>query len=238
MEELDLKELLNMFWNRRAQIRIIIAIFLVLGLLYSFIYVKPDYKANTTIILAQSSTSEDTTNTITTSDLTLNQKLVSTYTELIKSKTILGDVIRNLSIDRTEDSLKNSITVSAVKDTDLIKISVTDSNPETAKRIAEEVASVFMERVAKGVYNINNVQVWDKAETPSGPYNINHTKDIAIFLFIGIIVSCVFVLVANMLDTTIKSKEDIEKKLELTVLTVIPLYDFDTSNKSKKGGRR
>ena len=46
MEELDLKDLLNMFWNRRAQIRVIVAIFLVLGFLYSFIYVKPAYKGN------------------------------------------------------------------------------------------------------------------------------------------------------------------------------------------------
>jgi len=238
MEELDLKDLLNMFWNRRAQIRVIVAIFLVLGFLYSFIYVKPAYKATTTIILAKSSSSDEGTETITTSDLTLNQKLVSTYTSLIKSKTVLEEVIRNLSIDRTEESLKNNITVSAVKDTDLIQISVTDSNPETARRIAEEAANVFMARVAKGVYNINNVQVWDKAETPSGPYNINHVKDIIIFVFIGIVASVVYVLIANMLDTTIKSKEDIEKKLGLTVLTVIPMCDFEITAKNKKGGKR
>ena len=95
-----------------------------------------------------------------------------------------------------------------------------------------------MARVAKGVYNINNVQVWDKAETPSGPYNINHIKDIIIFVFIGIVASVVYVLIANMLDTTIKSKEDIEKKLGLTVLTVIPMCDFEITTKNKKGGKR
>lgn len=240
MEELDLKELLTMFWNRRVQIRIIIIVFLILGVLYSFLYVQPDYKATTTIILAQAATnsSESDTNTITTSDLTLNQKLVSTYSELIKSKTILSEVIQNLSIDRSWGALKNNITVSAVKDTDLIQITVTDSNPETARRIAEEVASVFMVRVANGVYNINNVQVWDKAETPSSPYNVNHSKDIIIFLFIGIVVSVVYVLIANMLDTTIKNKEDVEKKLGLTVLTIIPICDFDATTKNKKGGKK
>ena len=69
-------------------------------------------------------------------------------------------------------------------------------------------------------------------------YNINHVKDIIIFVFIGIVASVVYVLIANMLDTTIKSKEDIEKKLGLTVLTVIPMCDFEITTKNKKGGKR
>ena len=63
--------------------------------------------------------------------------------------------------------------------------------------------------------------------------NINHIKDIAIFMAIGVIVSIAYVLISNMLDTTIKSEEDIEKNLKLTVLTTIPLYSQDD-----KGGRR
>ena len=242
MEELDLKELFNIFWSRKIQIGIIIAIFLVIGVIYTFVFVKPDYASTTTVILAQSSTTKtetDTSETITTNDLTLNQKLVSTYSELLTSPRILSEVITNLRIDRTEASLKNSITVSAVEDTDLIQIRVTDSNPETAKRIAEEIARVFIEQVANGVYKINNVQVWDAAEVPTAPYNINHGKDLVIFLFIGIVISVVYALIANMLDTTVKSKEEIEKKMGLSVLTTIPICDFDLSMKTvSKGGRK
>ena len=242
MEELDLKELFNIFWSRKIQIGIIIAIFLVIGFIYTFVFVKPDYASTTTVILAQSaatSTGTDNSDTITANDLTLNQKLVSTYSELLTSPRILSEVITNLRIDRTEASLKNSITVSAVEDTDLIQIRVTDSNPETAKRIAEEISRVFIEQVANGVYKINNVQVWDAAEVPTAPYNINHGKDLVIFLFIGIVISVVYALIANMLDTTVKSKEEIEKKMGLSVLTTIPICDFDLSMKTvSKGGRK
>ncbi len=243
MEELDLKELFNIFWSRKIQIGIIIAIFLVIGFIYTFVFVKPDYASTTTVILAQSSSAttgtETGSDTITANDLTLNQKLVSTYSELLTSPRILSEVISNLRIDRTEASLKNSITVSAVEDTDLIQIRVTDASPETAKRIAEEVARVFIEQVANGVYKINNVQVWDEAEVPTEPYNINHGKDLVIFLFIGIVIGVVYALIANMLDTTVKSKEDIEKKLGLSVLTTIPICDFDLSMKTvNKGGRK
>ena len=237
MEELDLKELINMFWTRKLQILIIVAIFLIIGLVYSYLYVEPEYTATTTVILAQSATTDDS-ETITSNDLTLNQKLVSTYSTLIKSDNVLDEVIRNLNIDKTASSLKNNISVSSVDDTDLIQISVTDSNPELASRIASEVVNVFIEKVANGVYKINNAQVWDAAETPTAPSNINHTRDIIIFIFAGLVVSAIYVLIANMLDTTVKSKDDVEKKIGLTVLTTIPLCDFDANVNKRRGGRR
>lgn len=236
MEELDLKELINMFWTRKLQIVIIVAIFLIIGLVYSYLYVSPEYQATTTVILAQSTTDESAT--ITNLDLTINQNLVSTYSTLIKSDNILSDVIRNLNIDKTSSSLQSHITVSSVDDTDLIQISVTDANPELASRIANEVVNVFIEKVANGVYKINNAQVWDVAETPTAPYNINHTRDLIIFIFAGFVVSAIYVLIANMLDTTVKSKDDIEKKLGLTVLTTIPLCDFDMNINKRKGGKK
>ena len=236
MEELDLKELINIFWTRKLQIVIIVAIFLIIGLVYSYLYVSPEYQATTTVILAQSTTDESAT--ITNLDLTINQNLVSTYSTLIKSDNILSDVIRNLNIDKTSSSLQSHITVSSVDDTDLIQISVTDANPELASRIANEVVNVFIEKVANGVYKINNAQVWDEAETPTTPYNINHTRDLIIFIFAGFVVSAIYVLIANMLDTTVKSKDDIEKKLGLTVLTTIPLCDFDMNINKRKGGKK
>lgn len=244
MEELDLKELFNMFWSKKLQIILITLIFVVIGGIYTYMFVDPVYQANTTIILAQSAnktttTTNGETDTITTSDLTLNQKLVSTYSELIKSKNILSDVIKNLKLDKTEGQLKGSISVSAVKDTDLIQISVRDENPRTAAKIAGEIANVFIEKVANGIYNINNVQVWDKAEVPTGPYNINHIKDIIIFAFIGAVISAIYVIIANMLDTTVRTKEDIEEKLGLSLLTAIPVCNFEHNMiKSSKGGKK
>lgn len=244
MEELDLKELFNMFWSKKLIIILIVAIFMVIGGVYSYIFVEPDYAAETTVVLAQSANKTTNLNgeietTITTNDLTLNQKLVSTYSELIKSQNVLGDVIENLKLDKSVNGLKRSITVSTVKDTDLISIRVTDEDPKLAAKIASEIADVFIDKVANGVYKIDNVQVWDKAEVPKGPYNINHVKDIIIFAFIGLVISAVYVIVANMLDTTIKSKEDIEEKLGLSLLTAIPVCNFESSlTKSKKGGNK
>lgn len=236
MEELDLKELLGIFWNKKIYILLIVAIFIVVGVIYTYVFVTPDYESTTTIILAQSSSAGTGTDseTITATDLTLNKNLVSTYSELIKSKTILREVINNLNINKSEASLKNNITVSAVEDTDLIKIRVTDADPEIARRVAAETADVFIAEVANGVYKINNVQVWDEAETATAPYNVNHIRDIIIFMLVGFVVAFAYVLIANMLDTTIKSAEDVEKYIGLPVLASIPEYIWEEKGGSKK----
>ena len=137
MEELDLKEIFNMFWTRILHIIIIVLIFMVIGILYSYIYVTPEYKSYTTLLLA-TSTGETGTDTITTSDISLNNNLVATYSELIKSKTVLREVINNLGIDISEGALKSHVSVSAVKSTQLIQINVVDKYPNQSKIIANE----------------------------------------------------------------------------------------------------
>ena len=70
-------------------------------------------------------------------------------------------------------------------------------------------------------------------------YNINHIKDIIIFAFIGAVISAIYVIIANMLDTTVRTKEDIEEKLGLSLLTAIPMCNFEHNMiKSSKGGKK
>lgn len=241
MEEIDLKELFEIFWHKKVQIILIILIFMVIGVIYSVGFVTPMYSSSTTLVLAgtASSTEEQSTNTITTTDLTINSKLVATYSELVKSKNILGQVISNLGINIDAEELRKNIEVTSVKDTELIEITVSDENPEYAARIANEIASVFEERIAKEIYNINNVHIVDEATEETEPSNVNHVKDIVIFAFIGAVVAVMYVLIANMLDTTVKTQEDIEKSIKIPVLASIPMYDMEMEKlKKRKGGRR
>ena len=241
MEELDLKELFEIFWSKKVQIILIVLIFAVIGVIYTMGFVTPVYTSSTTLVLATSNgenqSTTNTTNSITTTDITLNSKLVSTYSVLVRSKDVLGQVISNLGIDISWEQLRNNVTVSSVEDTEVIEISVTNGNPQYAADIANEIAKVFSDKVAE-IYNINNVHIVDEAETPTGPSNVNHTKDVIIFAFIGVVVAVIYVLIANMLDTTIKTADDIERLYKLPVLASIPIYGADMQKKKKKGGKR
>lgn len=235
MEEIDLKDLFNIFWSKRTQILLIIAIFIVIGFMYSYIFLTPKYQASTSILLAKSNTSQSSDGTtITANDLTLNQKLVSTYSELLKLETVLNQVISNLEINKKVEELKKNISVSAKDDTEIIEIKVTDADAKMAQKIANETAQVFISKIAKEYYNMDNVYVVDAAKEEKAPYNVNHIKDLVIFAIAGFVIASIYVFILNMLDTTVKSKEDIEKRLGLTVLTTIPLCSFGQA----KGGKR
>ena len=242
MEEIDLKELFEMFWHKKVYIVLIILIFMVIGVIYSVGFVTPMYSSSTTLVLAgtASSTEEQSTDKITTSDLSINSQLVSTYSELVKSNNILGQVISNLGININEEVLRQNVQVTSVEDTELIEITVSNENPEYSAKIANEIASVFKEKIAKEIYNINNVHIVDEAVVETNPSNVNHLKNVVIFAFVGAVVAVMYVLIANMLDTTVKTQEDIEKNIKIPVLASIPIYNMEMEKLKKKGrgGRR
>ena len=240
MEELDLKELFLVFWNKRLQIILITLITMIMGGLYSYFYVVPVYKSSTTLVLAQSSTRNTENNpegAITQTDVMLNSNLVSTYSELVKSKAVLREVVNKLNnYELNEIELKKNISVQAIKDTEVIQITVKDLDPKLAAQIANQIADVFSEKIVE-IYNISNVYILDRAEPSSVPSNVNHVKDIVIFAFIGLVISIAIILIENMLDTTIKTEQDIEDSTGLLVLCSIPNYDVE-KKKRRKGGRR
>ena len=114
MEELDLKELFLIFWNRKLEILLIILISLIAGIIYSYFYIEPVYKASTALILVQSSATldEEGQTSITQTDLTLNSKLVSTYSEIMKRKSVLSKVVSNLGMPESSmASIKQNISL-------------------------------------------------------------------------------------------------------------------------------
>ena len=114
------------------------------------------------------------------------------------------------------------ITVDSVSNTEVISVTVKDTDPETAKNIANEVANTFCDEIVS-IYQIQNVNIIDKAEMEEKPYNINLIKQIFIYLIIGFVLGCAIVFVIYCFDTTLKTKEEIEEKVGLPVLGIIPL---------------
>ena len=235
MEELDIKELFNLFISKIFQIVAIIVIASIIGIIYTYGFTTPKYSSYTTLLLTGADASgTEGKNSITTTDVTLNSKLVPTYSKLVKSKKVLRKVISNLNIDIEEAELSKAVTVALDDDTELIKITVTNENAVDAAKIANEIAKVFSSIIPE-YYYINNINIVDEAEVSDSPSNINHIKDIAIFAFAGGVLAVMYVLLANMLDTTIKTPEDIEKGFGLPVLVSIPhIENFSIEN----GGRK
>ena len=125
MEEIDLKEIFNIFWTKKIAILLVTILFMTIGAIYSYLFVKPEYKAYTTLVLTGSNDNNiSTVEKITQTDISLNNSLVATYSELVRSKTVLRQVIQNLGIDDSEEFLRTKVSVSVVKSSQLIQIDV------------------------------------------------------------------------------------------------------------------
>ena len=231
MKKLDFKKIISIFWNRRLDIIIISIIAIIIGSIYSFYFVKPEYQAYTTLIVVRASESqENSTKTISSTDVGLAKSLIGTYSQIAKSKTVLRATINNLKVNETEETLTKKVTVSQIEDSEMLKITVQDEDPVEAMEIANELTKVFSAKVSE-MY-VDNVQTLDEAEESITPCNINNARDIFIFWLIGFAISIIYVIIANMFDNTIKEAEDIESNTDLTVLVSVPFVN----NNSKKGG--
>lgn len=241
MEEIDLKELIGMFLEKKFLIIFVVILFAILGAVYTTQFITPLYESSTSLVLVQTGTNTQTTDSslaisesITTTDITLNSKLVDAYAVVAKSKKVAGKVVENLKLNITADELKQMVTISSASDTQNLKVTVKHVNPEQACRIANEVAEVFIEEVV-AIYKVENLYILDPAEVATTPCNINLTKNIVIFAFVGGILVAGYILLINMLDTTIKTDTDIEKAISIPVLASIVLND---DGNKKKGTRK
>lgn len=220
MEEINLKELGNYFLSHIVIILSVITVILIVGCIYSVVIKKPLYHGTTSIVLVN----QNNGNTITNSDIQVNRNLVETYTQIIKSRKILSTVISQLGLTYSESVLANNVSVSAITDTDIIRISVSDENNQLAADIANEIARVFMEDI-KTRYNLQNVSVLDEAVAESSPYNVNIAKEIVLYILIGVVLGCAIVFVMFYFDTSIKSSTEIEEKFRLAVLGNVPYVE-------------
>ena len=237
MEEIDLKELIGMFLEKKFLIIFVVILFAILGAVYTTRFITPLYESSTSLVLVQTGDAENSLESITATDITLNSKLVDAYAVVAKSKRVANKVSENLKLNMSIDSLRQSITVSSASDTQNLKVSVKHENPEEACKIANEVAEVFIEEVTE-IYKVKNLYILDPAEINSNPCNINLTKNVAIFAFVGAVLVAGYILLINMLDTTIKTDLDIEKAIAVPVLASIILVDENGKKKTKNNNRK
>lgn len=186
--------------------------------LISYYILEPEYQSYTTLIMWRPQKFADT---IEYNDLLLNQKLVSTYSEIIKSKVVTNELMSNLGLYFTDKELDEKINVTLLKDTEIIKILVKDKDAEVATQIANELANVFIKHVVN-MMNIENIQVIDRAEIPLIPVKPKPVINMMITSVLGILLSIFSIFVHEYFDNRVKTSEDIENSLGLPIIGILP----------------
>ena len=216
-ENIEFKRMLDILNNKKRIIALILILFIALGYLYSYYYVVPEYKSTSTLLLIPNDDE-----TVTSSDLTLNSGLISTYGNIAKNSKVLKQVINNLNLNIQEGQLLSKIEINIIKDTHIMEISVSDTDPQMATNITKELSNVFLNEI-KQIYNLNNIGTVDVAQLPDTPYNINHIKDMFVFVCMVIVVSFAYIVIIYLFDNTIKKEEDIEEYIKIKSLGSVPI---------------
>lgn len=220
MDEVNLKELFRYILNKLYIVVTVTVVVFLAGEIYSTYFKTPLFKSTAKLVLT-SSQGEGSTTAVTNTDITLSNNLVKTYSEIITSRGVLSKVISNLGLNTTTDELASKVTVTSVSNTQIITLSVSDSDAAQAEEIANEIAKVFKAEIIN-LYKIDNVQIVDKAQVADAPYNVDVLKQTLQFLAAGLAMGVGIVLVMFYLDNTIKNSQIVEDKVGLVVLGVVP----------------
>lgn len=215
--EIDLREMISLL---ASKIWMIILCGFILGaivFLVSKFWMIPMYESSTQIYVMD----KEEDSSITYSDLQLGSQLTNDFMTLIKSRPVTQSVIDNLNLTMTPSALAERISVENPNNTRILTITVRNSNPATAKLIADEVRDAAEEQI-KRVMGIKQINVVQEANIPTGPSSPNILMNTLIGIILGAFIAIFIIFVRYFLDDNIKTSEDIEKYLGLTVLTVIP----------------
>jgi capsular polysaccharide biosynthesis protein len=220
--EIDLGTLFKMLFNKWYIILISTVLAFSLAFIYAFIILDDQYTAQTSmIILVDNDVQSDAQN------FNFSQKLTKTYTELAKSDLVIDEVIDSLSLDITRNQLKNIMTISGVQDTPVIKLSIELSDASLAMRIANRTVEV-MQDVSLQFDGFDNIEVLDVASLPDLPSGPNRLLYVVIGIILGGIVGVGIIFVIEFLDKSIKTPDDVERRLGLRMLAIIPDYKMES----------
>ncbi len=233
-EEIDLIELLAILNKRKWIILVCFLVASMIGLGYTKYMVTPMYESETTIMVNSSKGSSigDIAESFDLGSINLNQKLVVTYSVIVKSRIVLENVIDRMGLDMTYNQLKDHISASPVDSTEILRISVQDKSPEQASLIANTIASTFIKEVMR-ILKVDNVEIIDEAIPVNQAINVKYVLNTAIAGILGIMLGVFIIFVIAFLDQTIKKDEDIKRYLDLPVIGHV--MEFDDVAKGGKG---
>lgn len=237
--EINLLEVIHVLLNK---LWIIILCGLLVGaasVAVTIFFITPQYESTTKMYVLSTQDS----NTLTNADMQTSLSLTQDYAELVQSRTVMEGVISQLNLDLTYEQLLSKITVESVTDTRILSISVRDANPTEACEIANAVRDTAANHI-QNVMDIDAVNVVDEANVPDHKVSPSVTKNGIIGILAGGMAAAAVILISYLINDTVKTQEDVERYLGLSVLGSIPVSEGEPKKKSKKkkknskGGRQ
>lgn len=220
-EVIDLVEILYAIRQHLLEVILATVVAAIIGFAASKFLMTPKYDSSALMIV---NTRQDVNANVTSDQINSATKLVSTYSIIIKSDTVLQQVIDNLGLNLTYAKLNKRVTVAAVDDTQVMKITVQSDSPEWARQVCEQIITVAPD-VIKEAVEAGSVKVISNPSLATEPVSPNIMKNTMLAAAVGFVLVIGIIVLQVLLDNKINTEEDVTKYLDMTVLGVIPQYD-------------
>lgn len=220
----DLRELIQEIKKYFWLILLSMIIFGNAGYLVSKYLITPEYESAITMIV---NTRQDNTTVVTNDSITSAQNLVSTYSVIIKSNTVLNQVINSLNLDMTYDELDSNVYVNAVDDTQIMRVAVRNSDKDTATKIVQEISAIAPDVIVETV-EAGSCKVISQVMASDNPVTPNIAKNALLMTVTGLMVSIIGIALRILFkEKRLVDDSDIQKYFDVPVLGVIPEVEGD-----------
>ena len=194
---------------------------LVSGIL-SFFVIDPIYESSTKVFIGKDESDNAAYNS---SDINMYQQLLQTYAQAIKTKDLASKAIDKLDYTLEPSYVISNLTVNPISSTQILEIKYRSKDQQEAKDVLKNVTDEFI-ITAKELVPNGNVRIIEEVELPENPVSPNKPMNIAIAFLLGLMVSVGLVFLLEYLDNTFKTREQLEKELDIPVLGAIPDVDI------------
>ena len=194
----------------------------VLALLITVLFITPQYRSSAMFYVNNNSVSlGDAALSITSSDISASRGLVDSYIVILKARETLLDVIDYAGVDRTYREVGSMISAEAVDNTEIFQVVVTGPDPVEAEKIASAVAYILPKRISS-IIEGTSAKIVDSAIVATAPSSPSYAKNIILGFLVGFVFSIVGIVLWMVIDTTIRSEEDITQSCSYPILAAVP----------------
>ncbi|MBQ7265098.1 MAG: hypothetical protein IJS61_03280 [Firmicutes bacterium] len=211
------------------------------------------FTTSASMYVTNSNKNQRSTDDIMIGDITASQKLVETYSVILKNDIVMDVVGDDLvaSWDAEElgkyftlqpddegklhiksGQVANCVSFAAVNETEVLKVSVTTGNPV----LSRDICKLIIERAQASLTEIMGVANVSKLADPKIPTSRsypNNKKNALLGVLVGMLLSCGFVVLKHLMSNVVTDGESITSRFDLPILAEIPGYENE-----KKGGSR
>lgn len=229
-------EVLSIIKKRFWQIVCLIIVNTIIAVYINYSILPEIFQAQTQILVNQKSTNKQE---ITFSQSESDLQLIDTYNVIIKSPAILNIVIERLDIHISAENLSKQISVSNEVNSRVVNILVENRDAEEGVLLANTIAQVFQEEIPK-LMSVDNINILSRAVLGDNPIPVKPQKllNIATTALVSLLLGIGFVMLVDVLDTTIKSEKNLEEITDIPIIGLISPIELNSGKSIKKNYRQ